>query len=70
MHFCSPLCAILYVTMTLYRIFTFDKLCNFLNTHELTKRGFVVEDFLVFFFVVCGVPGDLSACALDIMLIG
>ena len=58
------------VTTTLYRIFTIDKLCNFLHTRELTKTGFVVDDFLVFFFVVCGVTGDLSVCALDMMLIG
>ena len=36
----------------------------------LTITGLEVDALLVFFFVVCGVPGTFSVCALDITLTG
>ena len=36
----------------------------------LTITGLEVDAFLVFFLVVCGVPGTFSVCALDITLTG
>lgn len=45
-------------------------LCHCIDIFVLTMTGLGVDDLLAFFFVVCGVPGNLSACALEIMLTG